>query len=93
MRINVEISFSFKHELDRSGLTLDLSEGADVADALGVLVGRYPQIRSRLFLPNGEIQRHINVLINGENVRFRRGFHTQLQDGDRLTLLPPVGGG
>ena len=93
MRISVEISFSFKHDLDRSELTLDLSEGADVADALRVLVGRYPQVRTRLFTPDGEVQRHINALVNGENVRFKQNFDTLLHDGDRLTLLPPVGGG
>jgi MoaD family protein len=93
MRISVEISFSFKHELDRAGLVLDLPEDADVEGALRILVRRYPQIKTRLFTSTGEVKRHINALVNGENVRFRRNFDTPLHDGDRLTLLPPVGGG
>jgi MoaD family protein len=93
MQVTVEISFSFKHELDPSGLTLDLPEGGDVQAALHVLARRYPQIKTRLFSATGEIKRYIEALVNGKNVRFKSAFRTTLHDGDRLTLLPPVGGG
>lgn len=93
MKITVEISFSFKRELDSAPLTFDLPAGADVLVALHRLTERYPQIESRLFNTNGEVHRHINALINGGNVAFRQGFQTLLKDDDRLTILPPVGGG
>ncbi len=93
MKITLEISFSFKHELDTPQLTLALPEGADILAALHSLVERYPQITPRLFTASGEVHRHINALINGGNASFKQGFHTTLRDGDHLTILPPVGGG
>jgi molybdopterin synthase sulfur carrier subunit len=93
MIVDVEISFSFKRELDEREIALELPDGARVRDAVDALVGRFPQIRGRLLTDDGAIRRHINALINGGNASFRDGFETLLQDGDRLTILPPVGGG
>jgi MoaD family protein len=93
MKISVEIAFSFKHELDEDYRTLEIPERATVRDAMAELGRRYPAVDRRLFDEDGEIRRNINALINGGNVQFRRRFDTVLVGGDRLTILPPVGGG
>jgi molybdopterin synthase sulfur carrier subunit len=93
MRISVEFGFSFKRELDEAYRTLDLPDGATVRDAMVALGRRYSTIERRLFDEDGAIRRNINALINGGNVQFRERFDTVLSDGDRLTILPPVGGG
>ncbi len=93
MRVEVEIGFSFKRELGSDYRRLELPEGSDVAHALRLLADRHPAAHSRLFDDQGRIRRHINALINGQNVILKRGFSTPLRDGDRLTILPPVGGG
>jgi len=93
MTITLEVAFSFKHEIGTSTLDLELPAGADVASAIDELVRRFPQLERRLLTTSGAVHRHINALINGENVSFRKGFATTLAQGDRLTLLPPVGGG
>ena len=92
MKIDVEISFSFKRDLPPR-IHLELPVGADVLAALRTLVRRFPQIEGRIFSPDGKIHRHINALVNGGNVSGKRGFATVLHNGDRLTILPPVGGG
>ncbi len=93
MNITVEIGFSFKRELEDAYRSLDLSGGASVLDSFHALADRYPVFRERVFDEAGEIRRNINALINGSNVQFREGFNTELQEGDRLSVLPPVGGG
>jgi molybdopterin synthase sulfur carrier subunit len=93
MKISVEIAFSFKRELDDDYRTLDLPDGATVHVALAELGRRYSTAKRRLFDENGGIRRNVNVLINGGNVQFRQRFDTILQEGDRLSILPPVGGG
>jgi len=93
MRISVEIAFSFKRELDEDYRELELPERATVGDALAELARRHPAAAARLFDEDGTIRRNVNALVNGENVQFRRRFETALADGDRLTILPPVGGG
>jgi sulfur-carrier protein len=92
MRVRIEVSFSFKHDLPRD-LIVDVPEGASVFVALETLANRFPQVRERLFTPDGRVRRHINALVNGKNVVSQGGYETILHDADRLTLLPPVGGG
>ena len=93
MRIEIEVAFSFKRELDEGHRHLALPEGSDVDAALRLFTEHHPSARDRLFDERGEILRHINALINGGNVKLRQGFETILCDGDRLTILPPAGGG
>ncbi len=93
MRIALEIGFSFKWQLDEDDRSIEIPPKATVHDALEAIAVRHPQISARLFDENGKIKRNINALINGGNVQWRRGFDTELKDGDRLTILPPMGGG
>jgi molybdopterin converting factor small subunit len=93
MHIEVEIGFSFKRDLPDDYRRLALPDAATVADALQALAGAFPAIRLRLHTATGEVRRDVGALVNGGNVARREGLRTALRDGDRLTLLPPVGGG
>jgi molybdopterin synthase sulfur carrier subunit len=93
IRVVLEVAFSFKRELDTNWRDLELPDGADVDAAIRALAARYPVIRARLLDAEGRPQSHIDALINGRNVRSLRGLQTRLEEGDRLALLPPVGGG
>ncbi len=93
IRVHVEIGFSFKHELPEDYRELSLPSGADVAAALRALAERFPAIEGRLFTAAHEVRRDVGVLINGGSSLRRDGLRTRLVEGDRLTLLPPVGGG
>ena len=93
MRVELELAFSFKRQLDADYRHPELPEGARAAEAVAVFVARFPRVGERLLTDQGEIRRNVNALINGGNVTLREGFATRLAEGDRLTLLPPVGGG
>ncbi|MBC7219933.1 MoaD family protein [Candidatus Bipolaricaulota bacterium] len=93
MRVEVHVFFPFRAEIGDGPVFLDLPSGADVAGAVTALVERYPQLRERIFDPEGRIHRHVAALVNGTSIQFKRGLATPLSDGDVLTLLPPVGGG
>ena len=93
MRIELEVAFSFKRELDESYRSLDLPAGCDVEAAMRKWTRSHPKAATRLFDEKGAIRRHINALINGGNIKLRAGFQTVLEDGDRLSILPPAGGG
>ncbi len=93
MRICVEFGFSFKKDLSKDYRELELPEGAAVETAVRALASRHPAARSRLLDDAGRVRSHIAALINGGNVAWKDGLRTTLHDGDRLTLLPPVGGG
>ncbi len=93
MNVSVEIAFSFKHELDDAYRSLELPDGASVLDAFRALADRYSVFRERVFDETGDIRRNITALVNGCNVQFREKFATVLTEGDRLSVLPPMGGG
>lgn len=93
MNVTVEIGFSFKRDLDEDYRNLELPSHATVIDAFELLGSRYRVFYERVFEPTGGIRRNINALVNGGNVQFREGFNTILVEGDRLSVLPPVGGG
>jgi molybdopterin synthase sulfur carrier subunit len=93
IRIALEIAFSFKRELTDEDWSLEVPAGTDVESAIQRLAERHPALRPRLLDAEDRPRAHIDALINGSNVRFKGGLQTLLQDGDRLTLLPPIGGG
>ena len=93
MKIAVEIGFSFKRDMEDAYGSLELREDATVLEAFCLLGNRHPVFHERVFDDAGRIRRNINALVNGSNVQFREQFNTILSEGDRLSVLPPVGGG
>jgi MoaD family protein len=41
----------------------------------------------------GEVQGFLQFLVNGKSAATLNGLQTELEDGDVLAILPPVGGG
>lgn len=41
----------------------------------------------------GEVRGFLQFLINGRSASTFKGLETELQDGDVLVIIPPVGGG
>jgi molybdopterin synthase sulfur carrier subunit len=68
-------------------------EGGSVADALGALENRFPEIRLRLRDEGGELRRFVNLYVNGEDIRFLSGLETALKTGDEMSIIPAVAGG
>jgi len=93
VRISVELDFSFKRALGEGYRTLEPADGATVREGIRALTRRYPEVAARLLDEAGKIRRNIHALVNGGNVQFRERFDTLLEDGDRLSILAPVGGG
>ena len=44
-------------------------------------------------MDDGDLRRGINVYVNGEDVRFKRGLETALSAGDEVSIVPAVAGG
>jgi molybdopterin synthase sulfur carrier subunit len=73
---------------------VELEEDASVGKLLETLSIKYGG-RFRDYLYGvGEFEGlSLNFLLNGRNVSLDKGFETKLQDGDVLSILPPVAGG
>ena len=44
-------------------------------------------------LKTGSVRGFLQFLINGKSANAQKGMQTELEDGDVLAILPPVGGG
>jgi MoaD family protein len=68
-------------------------EGGTVAQLVESLVERYPALRSQLLTESGDLNRFINVYVNGQDVRYLQGLATPVEARDEVRLLPAMAGG
>jgi molybdopterin synthase sulfur carrier subunit len=71
---------------------LELS-GASVGDVVEGLVAEYPSLRGQLLTDGGELNRFVNIYVNGQDVRYLDGLATPVGDRDEVRLLPAMAGG
>ena len=67
--------------------------GATIGEVLASLVERWPSLKDQLFTEDGELNRFVNVYVNGQDVRYLEGTGTPVQDRDEVRLLPAMAGG
>ena len=67
--------------------------GETIGDVLDALVITYPSLKDQLFTEDGEINRFVNVYLNGQDVRYLDGRSTAVDDRDEVRLLPAMAGG
>jgi sulfur-carrier protein len=41
----------------------------------------------------GDVRRHVNVFVNGENIRFLDGLSTPIESNATITVIAAVSGG
>jgi molybdopterin converting factor small subunit len=71
---------------------VDVDGAGTVGEALDRLFERHGELRERM-LQDGELQRFVNVYLDGEDVRFLDGLATPVSGDGELTILPAVAGG
>ena len=69
------------------------SNGATIQDILSDLEKNYPGIKDRICDETGQIRRFVNVFINGEDIRFKEGAKTKVDEGAEVSIIPAIAGG
>ncbi|GAA4909083.1 ubiquitin-like small modifier protein 1 [Streptomyces coeruleoprunus] len=67
--------------------------GATVAEAFDDLATRYPGVRGLLRDNDGHLLPHINVFVNGDDIRGLDGEKTAVTDRDEVHVIPAMAGG
>jgi molybdopterin synthase sulfur carrier subunit len=68
-------------------------EGDSIRAVVATLVEEYPALGSQLLLPDGDLNRFVNVYVNGQDVRYLAGLETPVAANDEVRLLPAMAGG
>jgi molybdopterin synthase sulfur carrier subunit len=63
------------------------------AEIIEVLASKHPGIRDRVLDEQGELRRHVNIFIDGENARFLGGLSAQVGSGSEMWIHPALSGG
>ena len=64
-----------------------------IQEVIEGLEEKFPGIRERLCDESGEIRQFINFFVDGEDIRFREGLATELNDGEAVSIVPAAAGG
>ena len=94
--ILVEVSYfsNVRALTGESESTLELPDRSSVHDLLIIVAARYgDELREYLLNDERGLHPHVVVILNGRGVGVLDGLDTALNDGDRVTILPSIGGG
>ncbi len=69
------------------------ASGDTVGQVLDALVAQHPGLREQLLTPDGELNRFVNLYVNGRDVRYEQGLDTAVSPTDTVVLLPAMAGG
>ena len=68
-------------------------QAENVGQAIAALNSSYPEMAQRLLGEKGGLNPYVNVYLNGEHLHRQDALDHPLKDGDRLVIMPVVGGG
>jgi molybdopterin synthase sulfur carrier subunit len=93
--VQLELKFfaTFRAIVGQKTAERTVDDGATVRDVLADLEGEFPDMADRLLDEDGDIRPQLSVLKNGREVSHMDGAATALEDGDTLSIFPPVAGG
>ena len=90
MAINVYVPTPFRDLTAGAGHVQ--AEGSTVRDLITDLERRYPGLAGRI-CERGQVRLHVNVFVNGHEMRCLNGESTTLNPGDEVAFIPALVGG
>jgi molybdopterin synthase sulfur carrier subunit len=97
LQVSVRFFTSLREIADKKEETLKFPEGEKVTldKVLKILAQRYGKRFVEYVYDDktDEVKGFLQFLINGRSAATLNGLQTELEDGDVLAILPPVGGG
>jgi len=67
--------------------------GTTVGEVVAALVAAHAALRDQILTPEGELNRFVNLYVNGQDVRYLQGLETPVGPSDEVRLLPAMAGG
>jgi molybdopterin converting factor small subunit len=67
--------------------------GDSIRGVVHTLIERHPALKTQLLTDEGDLNRFVNVYVNGKDVRYLAGLDTPVAATDEVRLLPAMAGG
>jgi molybdopterin converting factor small subunit len=67
--------------------------GATVGEALAALITQHPGLRDQLMTESGDLNRFVNVYLDGQDIRYLQELSTPVAEHDSIIVLPAMAGG
>ena len=68
-------------------------QGDSIRDVVGALIAQHPSLSTQILTDDGDLNRFVNVYVNGQDVRYLAGLDTPVAAADEVRLLPAMAGG
>jgi molybdopterin synthase sulfur carrier subunit len=91
MELTMRFFANYRDVVGQKTLVREYEDVATVGDALRELVAEYPEID--VFAEDGSLREYVTVMRNGRDVAHVDGLETALENGETLSVFPPVAGG
>lgn len=92
--MKVDFYTTFRQVVGTKTLEFYLPQGSTLRQLIVEIVHRYPPLLQELLDNDGELNRHVQIFVNGRNAPFlENGLDTILFPEDTVSLFPAVGGG
>ncbi|CAN5222282.1 sulfur carrier protein CysO [soil metagenome] len=69
------------------------AQGETVGEVLQHLLSQHPVLSDQLLTPEGQLNRFVNVYLNGQDIRYLGELDTPVGERDTLIVLPAMAGG
>ena len=67
--------------------------GANIAEAMDHLIGKYPTLKPHLYNGDGNLRPFVNLFVGENNIKDLQGLDTPIDENARLLLIPSIAGG
>jgi len=90
MEIELRFFANFREAAGQKTIHREFDDDARAGDVLRALPEEFPEME---LFEDGEIRDYLTILRNGQDITHIDGLETTLEDGDELSVFPPVAGG
>ena len=91
--MEIKVYATLRLKIGQAKIDVKAGPGDTVREAIHGLLEQYPVLTPDVMTNDNELVQHVHVYLNGRNVRLLDGLDTIIQEGQRLDIFPPVGGG
>jgi molybdopterin synthase sulfur carrier subunit len=92
MQVTLKFFATFREIVGSKTIDREYAEGTTIGEVLHGLEEEFRDMQGELIV-DGDLKPQINVLKNGREVLHMEGIDTHVDDGDTVSIFPPVAGG